>query len=77
MVTGIVAGLAAGALWGLLFVAPRMLSVDAGGYSSVDLTSGRFAVYGAAAAVMLLLGLLGLLGLLRGQGRPRPGRQCS
>jgi drug/metabolite transporter (DMT)-like permease len=66
MLTGILAGLAAGALWGLVFVTPRMLSVDAGGYSSVDLIAGRFAVYGAAAMVMLLLGLL------RGRGSPLP-----
>ena len=38
MIRGIVAGLAAGALWGLVFVAPRM----APGFSPVDLTAGRF-----------------------------------
>ncbi|WBY01118.1 DMT family transporter [Ramlibacter tataouinensis] len=47
---GVLAGLAAGALWGLVFVAPRMLG---GGYSSVDLTAGRFVAYGAVAAVLL------------------------
>ncbi|NDP64548.1 DMT family transporter [Polaromonas sp.] len=57
MVTGILAGLAAGALWGLVFVAPRMLSMGYGGYSSVDLTSGRFAVYGLVAALAMLCGL--------------------
>ena len=57
MLTGILAGLAAGALWGLVFVAPRMLSMGAGGYSSVDLTSGRFAVYGLVAVLGMLLGL--------------------
>ncbi len=41
--TGVLAGLAAGALWGLVFVAPRMV----GGYSPVDLTAGRFVAYGA------------------------------
>ena len=55
--TGILAGLAAGALWGLVFVAPRMLSMGYGGYSSVDLTSGRFAVYGLVAALAMLCGL--------------------
>lgn len=60
MLTGILAGLAAGALWGLVFVAPRMLAMGEGAYSSVDLTAGRFAVYGlVAAGVMLLLGLSG------------------
>ena len=43
MLTGIVAGLAAGALWGLVFVAPRMVS----GFSPVDFTAGRFLAYGA------------------------------
>lgn len=50
MVGGIVAGLAAGALWGLVFVAPRMV----GGWSSVDLTAGRFGAYGAVALVAML-----------------------
>ncbi|SFC12350.1 EamA-like transporter family protein [Polaromonas sp. OV174] len=59
MLTGIVAGLAAGALWGLVFVAPRMLTMGEGGYASVDLTAGRFAVYGLVAAAVMLLGLPG------------------
>jgi len=50
---GILAGLAAGALWGLVFVAPRM----AAGYSSVDLTAGRFAAYGLVASAVMLVGL--------------------
>lgn len=53
MLTGILAGLAAGALWGLVFVAPRM----AAGFASVDLTAGRFVAYGAMAVGMLLWGL--------------------
>jgi drug/metabolite transporter (DMT)-like permease len=53
MLTGIAAGLAAGALWGLVFVAPRMVA----GYSSVDLTAGRFAAYGVVAAAVMLIGL--------------------
>jgi drug/metabolite transporter (DMT)-like permease len=57
MLTGILAGLAAGALWGLVFVAPRMLDMGAGGYSSIDLTAGRFAVYGVMAAAVMLVGL--------------------
>lgn len=57
MLTGILAGLAAGALWGLAFVAPRMLTMGAGAYSSVDITAGRFAVYGVVAAAVMLLGL--------------------
>lgn len=53
MLTGILAGLAAGALWGLVFVAPRMVP----GYSSVDLTAGRFAAYGVVAAAVMLVGM--------------------
>ncbi|MBW8721707.1 MAG: DMT family transporter [Polaromonas sp.] len=57
MLTGILAGLAAGALWGLVFVAPRMVEMGAGGYSSIDLTAGRFAVYGVLAALVMLIGM--------------------
>ena len=53
MLTGILAGLAAGALWGLVFVAPRMVP----GYTSVDFTAGRYAVYGTVAALVMLAGL--------------------
>ncbi len=53
MLTGVLAGLAAGALWGVVFVAPRMVP----GFSSVDLTSGRFLAYGAVAAIVILVGL--------------------
>ena len=51
MLTGIIAGLAAGALWGLVFIAPRM----APGLSSVDLTVGRFVSYGALSFALMLL----------------------
>ena len=51
MLTGILAGLAAGALWGLVFIAPRMVP----GLSSVDLTAGRFISYGALSFVLMLL----------------------
>ncbi len=51
MWTGIAAGLAAGALWGLVFVAPRMLP----GVNEVDFTAGRFVSYGLLAFVFLLL----------------------
>ncbi|MCJ0763931.1 DMT family transporter [Variovorax terrae] len=53
MTAGILAGLAAGALWGLVFVAPRMVP----GYAPVDFAAGRFVAYGAIAAAMMLLGL--------------------
>jgi drug/metabolite transporter (DMT)-like permease len=51
MLSGILAGLAAGALWGLVFVAPRMVT----GYSAVDLSAGRFFAYGVVAAGLMLL----------------------
>ncbi|WCM91406.1 DMT family transporter [Acidovorax sp. NCPPB 2350] len=54
MPTGILAGLAAGALWGLVFVAPQL----ARGFAPVDLTSGRFIAYGAVAVGMMLWGAL-------------------
>ena len=46
---GIAAGLAAGALWGMVFVVPRMTI----GLSSVDLTAGRFVSFGAMAALVM------------------------
>ena len=49
MLGGILAGLGAGALWGLVFVVPRMTP----GLSSVDLTAGRFVSYGAMAALVM------------------------
>ena len=48
MLSGILAGVAAGALWGLVFVAPRMVQ----GFNSVDLTAGRFVAYGIVAAAV-------------------------
>lgn len=48
---GISAGLAAGALWGLVFVSPRMVA----DYGGVEHTVGRFVVYGAVAAVVMLV----------------------
>lgn len=45
------AGLAAGALWGLVFIAPRMVPT----LSSVDLTAGRFLSYGALSFALILL----------------------
>ena len=49
MLKGILAGLAAGALWGLVFVVPRMTP----GLSSVDLTAGRFVSYGLMSALSM------------------------
>ena len=49
MGSGILAGLAAGALWGLVFVAPRMTL----GFAGIDLTAGRFLVYGIVSVAVL------------------------
>jgi len=49
MLKGILAGLAAGALWGMVFVVPRMTA----GLSSVDLTAGRFVSYGLMSALSM------------------------
>ena len=50
MLTGVAAGLAAAALWGLVFVAPEI----AAGWSAIDLTAGRFLVYGAWSLTLML-----------------------
>lgn len=49
-IAGIAAGLAAGALWGLVFVSLRMVQ----DYGGVELTARRFVVYGAVAAFVML-----------------------
>nr|WP_315464635.1 DMT family transporter [uncultured Rhodoferax sp.] len=54
MLAGVIAGLAAGALWGLVFVAPAL----APGLSPVDLTAGRFVVFGLTSLCMIGFGLL-------------------
>jgi drug/metabolite transporter (DMT)-like permease len=51
MLMGILAGLAAGALWGMVFVAPRMVS----GFTAVDFTAGRFLACGAFSVLLMLL----------------------
>jgi drug/metabolite transporter (DMT)-like permease len=51
MIRGVLAGLAAGALWGLVFVVPRMVP----GLSAVDLTAGRFVSFGAVSLLAMLL----------------------
>lgn len=48
---GIVAGLGAGAMWGLSFVAP--LRVDP--YTAFDVTAGRYLVFGLSSAIILLV----------------------
>lgn len=46
---GILYGISAGAFWGLIFLAPKM----AGDFNPLQLTVGRFLVYGVAAAALL------------------------
>lgn len=48
---GIAAGLAAGALWGMVFVAPRMVP----SISGVDFTVGRFVAYGVLSFALIVL----------------------
>lgn len=50
MLLGILAGLAAGALWGFIFLAPHALP----NYSASDIALGRYAVYGLISALSLL-----------------------
>jgi drug/metabolite transporter (DMT)-like permease len=51
MLGGILAGLAAGALWGLVFVAPNL----APGLSPVDLVAGRYFFYGLTALLVMVV----------------------
>jgi len=47
--TGIGYGMAAGAIWGLVFLAPALLH----GFTPLELTTGRYTAYGALALVLL------------------------
>lgn len=47
--TGVACGMAAGALWGLVFLAPEL----ARGFTPLQLAAGRFLAYGLFAAVLL------------------------
>lgn len=46
---GIAAGITAGALWGLVFLAPELTR----GFSAAQLSAGRYLAYGAIAAILL------------------------
>lgn len=50
---GLLAGLGAGALWGLVFVAPRM----AQGFAAVDVASLRFITFGLMSLALMVWGL--------------------
>ena len=49
MLGGILAGLAAGALWGLVFVAPNLVP----GLSPIDLVAGRYFFYGLTSLLVM------------------------
>lgn len=53
MMTGVLCGLLAGALWGLVFVAPRLLPA----FTPWELSVGRYVCYGLIALVFLGTGL--------------------
>jgi drug/metabolite transporter (DMT)-like permease len=48
---GIAAGLGAGAMWGLSFIAPLAVAP----YTAFDVTAGRYVVYGVSSALILLV----------------------
>lgn len=60
--SGLLYGLGAGALWGMVFVAPALLAA----FSPLQLTVGRYLAYGAV-AVLLLLPLRSLLRAVSGR----------
>jgi drug/metabolite transporter (DMT)-like permease len=70
MLTGILAGLGAGAFWGMTFVAPLVVS----GFDSVDYTVGRFLA--CALFSVLLLAARPLAGLFQ-TGQPWQGRRLG
>jgi drug/metabolite transporter (DMT)-like permease len=51
MLGGILAGLAAGALWGLVFVAPKLVP----SLSVIDLVAGRYFFYGLTSAAVMVV----------------------
>ncbi len=50
MAIGILAGLLAGAFWGLVFVAPRVVAP----FTGLDLTIGRYAVFGLVSLCLMM-----------------------
>lgn len=57
---GVLCGLLAGAMWGLVFIVPEML----GAFSPLELAVGRYLAYGAMAFALLLPRLKSLLATL-------------
>lgn len=60
MMTGVLCGLMAGALWGLVFLTPRLLPA----FSPWELSLGRYVCYGLVALVFLAPGLRRTLSLI-------------
>ncbi|WP_338760772.1 DMT family transporter [Massilia sp. METH4] len=56
MWTGVLCGLLAGAMWGMVFIVPALLAA----FSPLELALGRYTAYGAMAFVLLLPKLSGL-----------------
>lgn len=55
--TGVLCGVLAGALWGMVFIVPELLP----GFSPVELAVGRYVAYGAISLGLMLPGLAALL----------------
>jgi drug/metabolite transporter (DMT)-like permease len=49
-ITGIACGVGAGALWGLVFLFPALISA----FTPLELTIGRYLAYGAIASILIL-----------------------
>ncbi len=60
MWTGVVCGLLAGAMWGMVFIVPELLPA----FTPVELAVGRYTAYGVIAAGLMLPRLRGLLARL-------------
>jgi len=60
MWTGVLCGLLAGAMWGMVFIVPELLP----SFSPVELAVGRYTAYGAIALGLMLPRLKGLLARL-------------
>ncbi|WP_342114994.1 DMT family transporter [Pseudoduganella sp. OTU4001] len=60
MWTGVVCGLLAGAMWGMVFIVPELLSA----FTPLEMAVGRYTAYGAIAFVLMLPRLRNLVGRL-------------
>jgi len=60
MWTGVMCGLLAGAMWGMVFVVPELLSA----FTPLEMAVGRYLAYGAIALVLMLPRLRNLIGRL-------------